>query len=101
MHLGHQSLLAEVRNEARSLELPAVVICFAPLPRMYFQQQFASVLKTEAEPGIDAEKRAGTASAEFPALRPAPLFALGIGLSALTTPWGPGANRPGLHCRRQ
>lgn len=35
VHLGHQAVLGQLINEARSLALPSVVIVFEPLPREY------------------------------------------------------------------
>lgn len=36
VHLGHQSLLGQVRARAAALGLPAVVVSFEPLPRQHF-----------------------------------------------------------------
>lgn len=36
VHLGHQSLLAQLRERAHARALPSVVVCFEPLPRQHF-----------------------------------------------------------------
>ena len=36
VHLGHQALLAQLRERAAALRLPSVAVCFEPLPRQYF-----------------------------------------------------------------
>jgi riboflavin kinase / FMN adenylyltransferase len=36
VHLGHQALLAQLRARSDALGLPAVAVCFEPLPRQYF-----------------------------------------------------------------
>jgi riboflavin kinase/FMN adenylyltransferase len=36
VHLGHQTLLHRLMQKGRELDLPAVVICFEPLPREFF-----------------------------------------------------------------
>ena len=36
LHLGHQALIRSTIERARELELPAVVVCFEPLPREFF-----------------------------------------------------------------
>ena len=36
VHLGHQQILSRLVEEARSRQMPAVVICFEPQPREYF-----------------------------------------------------------------
>jgi riboflavin kinase/FMN adenylyltransferase len=36
VHLGHQSLLSQLRARAAALGLPAVVVTFEPLPRQHF-----------------------------------------------------------------
>ncbi len=38
LHLGHQAVLAVARAHANRLGLPLLVICFEPLPRIYFRQ---------------------------------------------------------------
>lgn len=39
LHLGHQALLAQARQKALELGLPATVITFEPLPREYFARR--------------------------------------------------------------
>lgn len=36
LHLGHQALVERTVERARALDLPAVVVCFEPLPREFF-----------------------------------------------------------------
>ncbi|PIE36044.1 MAG: bifunctional riboflavin kinase/FMN adenylyltransferase [Gammaproteobacteria bacterium] len=36
LHLGHQAMLARIRDEARARGLPSVVVTFSPLPHEYF-----------------------------------------------------------------
>ncbi|MDO6825165.1 bifunctional riboflavin kinase/FAD synthetase [Marinobacter sp. 1_MG-2023] len=37
VHLGHQTIIDQVKNKARVLDLPSVVIIFEPQPREFFQ----------------------------------------------------------------
>jgi riboflavin kinase/FMN adenylyltransferase len=39
VHIGHQSLIHELRNRARQLNLPLVLIIFEPQPKEYFQPE--------------------------------------------------------------
>lgn len=41
VHLGHQQILKQVVNKARSLHLPTLVITFEPLPQEYFKKDTA------------------------------------------------------------
>lgn len=41
LHLGHQSLLQPLMEQARQLQVPSVLITFEPLPREYFSPQNA------------------------------------------------------------
>jgi riboflavin kinase/FMN adenylyltransferase len=36
LHLGHRSLLAQVRDRARALDVDPIAITFAPIPRVFF-----------------------------------------------------------------
>jgi riboflavin kinase/FMN adenylyltransferase len=36
LHLGHQSILAVLRERSRALRLPTAVVCFEPQPKEYF-----------------------------------------------------------------
>lgn len=38
LHLGHQKVMAQLKEKARQLKLPTTVITFEPLPQEYFQQ---------------------------------------------------------------
>lgn len=37
VHLGHQTIISQVREKARAMELPSVVMIFEPQPREYFE----------------------------------------------------------------
>ena len=37
LHLGHQAILAALRERSRELRLPATVVCFEPKPKEHFQ----------------------------------------------------------------
>jgi riboflavin kinase/FMN adenylyltransferase len=37
LHLGHQSILAALRERGRELRLPTAVVCFEPQPKEHFQ----------------------------------------------------------------
>ncbi|HDZ37721.1 MAG TPA: bifunctional riboflavin kinase/FAD synthetase [Marinobacter sp.] len=37
VHLGHQTIIDQVKNKARALNLPSVVMVFEPQPREFFQ----------------------------------------------------------------
>lgn len=37
VHLGHQTIIDQVKNKARALNLPSVVMIFEPQPREFFQ----------------------------------------------------------------
>ena len=41
VHLGHQNLLARLRNHAHKLALPAAVLTFEPHPREFFAPESA------------------------------------------------------------
>lgn len=41
VHLGHQSLIKQLREKADALQLPLVIILFEPQPREYFQKDQA------------------------------------------------------------
>lgn len=41
IHIGHQALIARVREAARELEVPSVVVSFEPLPKEYFARDAA------------------------------------------------------------
>lgn len=61
MHLGHQALLAELKNKAKSMSLPSVVILFEPQPLEFFNanacparlMNFREKLKYLAKSGCD------------------------------------------------
>ena len=36
IHLGHQAILQQLRQESKRLDLPSVVVIFEPQPREYF-----------------------------------------------------------------
>ena len=36
LHLGHQAIIARLRERARALQLPSVVMTFEPMPRAFF-----------------------------------------------------------------
>ena len=36
LHLGHQAIIARLRDRARALQLPSVVMTFEPMPRAFF-----------------------------------------------------------------
>ncbi len=36
LHLGHQAILAALRERGRELRLPTAVVCFEPQPKEYF-----------------------------------------------------------------
>lgn len=48
VHLGHQYLLTQLKNTARSLNLPAVVLTFEPLPKAFFNPDLAPARITTA-----------------------------------------------------
>ncbi|MBS0357851.1 MAG: bifunctional riboflavin kinase/FAD synthetase [Proteobacteria bacterium] len=39
LHLGHQALITTVKQQAKKLNLPSVVMTFEPLPQEYFKHQ--------------------------------------------------------------
>ncbi len=41
LHLGHQAILAALRERGRELRLPTAVVCFEPQPKEYFQPSAA------------------------------------------------------------
>ncbi len=61
VHLGHQTIIDQVKSKARALNLPSVVMVFEPLPREFFQGMdapprlmgFRQKLETLLAAGID------------------------------------------------
>ena len=41
VHLGHKTIIAQVRDKARALGVPSVVMIFEPQPREFFQGELA------------------------------------------------------------
>lgn len=54
VHLGHQHLLAAVREKALALGLPATVVTFEPTPREYFEGDAAPSRLTRLREKIEA-----------------------------------------------
>lgn len=61
VHLGHQTIIDQVKSKSRALNLPSVVMVFEPLPREFFQGRdapprlmgFRQKLETLAAANID------------------------------------------------
>src|SRR4030095_16052328 len=61
VHLGHQEILAVLRERGRELRLPTAVVCFEPQPKAFFARgsalarlmRLADKAERMAEAGID------------------------------------------------
>lgn len=53
VHLGHQHLIAALREKARALNLPLVIMTFEPQPREYFHQDKAPARLSSLREKID------------------------------------------------
>ena len=61
LHLGHQAILAVLRERGGELRLPTTVVCFEPQPKGHFQPDAAPALESSPSP----------AAASSPATSPA------------------------------
>ncbi len=59
VHLGHQALLAQLRQEANKLRLPMVVVLFEPQPSEFFQKLQAPARLTRLREKLDILKQCG------------------------------------------
>jgi riboflavin kinase/FMN adenylyltransferase len=64
LHLGHQAILAELRERGRESRLPTAVVCFEPQPKEYFQPAAAPARLMRLR-----DKAAGIAEAGIDELR--------------------------------
>ena len=59
VHLGHQAILEQVKDKAKQLQVPSMLICFEPLPKEYFGHaparltRFRERVELLSELGID------------------------------------------------
>lgn len=73
VHLGHQAILARLRERAGQLGLPACVLTFEPHPRDYFAARAAAAAKDGARPTAgDANATASNAAASAAAAPASP-----------------------------
>ncbi len=59
VHLGHQAILARLRNTAARLNLPSCVIVFEPQPREFFNPETAPVRLTRLRDKLQLFAKAG------------------------------------------
>jgi riboflavin kinase/FMN adenylyltransferase len=64
LHLGHQAILAALRERGRGLRLPTAVVCFEPQPKEHFQPDAAPARLMRLR-----DKAAGIAAAGIDELR--------------------------------
>ncbi|WP_439238784.1 bifunctional riboflavin kinase/FAD synthetase [Lonepinella sp. BR2919] len=59
VHLGHQKILTHLKEKARALNLPTVVMIFEPQPREYFQGEKAPARLMRLRDKLDYFQQAG------------------------------------------
>ncbi len=59
VHCGHQAILSRVRDKARQLDKPSMIICFEPQPREYFDPDNAPPRLTRFREKVTQLSRCG------------------------------------------